>query len=166
MALATRAAAAGVIAGVLAGRSLDALLAGARERVAERDRPLLAQLCYGTLRLAPRLQALAAGLLDRPLRRKDRDVHALLLLGLYQLGDTRIPDHAAVAETVAAAGDLGKPWARGLMNAVLRRYQREGADLEAALPPAARAAHLQPRSQRPAPAARAAGRGAPASGAP
>jgi 16S rRNA (cytosine967-C5)-methyltransferase len=141
MALAPRAAAAGVVAGVLAGRSLDALLAGAQERVAERDRPLLAQLCYGTLRLAPRLEALAAGLLDRPLRRKDRDVHALLLLGLYQLSDTRIPDHAAVAETVAAAGGLGKPWARGLLNAVLRRYQRERADLEAALPPAARAAH-------------------------
>ena len=141
MALAARAAAAGVIAGVLAGRSLDTLLAGAQARVAERDRPLLAQLCYGTLRLAPRLDALAGQLLDRPLRRKDRDVHALLLLGLYQLSDTRIPDHAAVAETVAATGDLGKPWARGLLNAVLRRFQRERAELEAALAPAARAAH-------------------------
>lgn len=141
MALAARAAAAGVIAGVLAGRSLDALLAGAQARVAERDRPLLAQLCYGTLRLAPRLDALAGQLLDRPLRRKDRDVHALLLLGLYQLSDTRIPDHAAVAETVAATRDLGKPWARGLLNAVLRRFQRERAELEAALAPAARAAH-------------------------
>jgi 16S rRNA (cytosine967-C5)-methyltransferase len=140
MALPARAAAAGVIAGVLAGRSLDALLSDAQARVAERDRPLLAQLCYGTLRLAPRLQALAGQLLDRPLRRKDRDVYALLLLGLYQLSDTRIPDHAAVAETVAATRDLGKPWARGLLNAVLRRYQREQADLEAALAPAARAA--------------------------
>ncbi|MHA7816454.1 MAG: 16S rRNA (cytosine(967)-C(5))-methyltransferase RsmB [Pseudohaliea sp.] len=141
MTLAPRAAAAGVIAGVLAGRSLDSLLAGARERVAERDRPLVAQLCYGTLRLAPRLEALAGQLLDRPLRRKDRDVHALLLLGLYQLDDTRIPDHAAVAETVGATAELGKPWARGLLNAVLRRYRREQAALEAALAPAARAAH-------------------------
>ncbi|KGE04420.1 16S rRNA (cytosine(967)-C(5))-methyltransferase RsmB [Pseudohaliea rubra] len=141
MAANSRAVAAGVIAGVLAGRSLDALLASAQEQIAERERPLLAQLCYGTLRLAPRLEALAGKLLDRPLRRKDQDVHALLLLGLYQLDATRIPDHAAVAETVAATATLGKPWARGLLNAVLRRYRREQAALEATLPPAAAAAH-------------------------
>jgi 16S rRNA (cytosine967-C5)-methyltransferase len=141
MAADPRAAAAGVVAGVLGGRSLDTLLATARDTVPERDQPLLAQLCYGTLRLAPRLGALAGQLLDRPLRRKDRDVYALLLLGLYQLDDTRIPDHAAVAATVAAAATLGKGWARGLLNAVLRRYRREQASLEAALPPAAAAAH-------------------------
>ena len=33
-------------------------LPAATDRVRERDRPLVAQLCYGTLRLAPRLQAL------------------------------------------------------------------------------------------------------------
>ncbi|HKK22530.1 MAG TPA: transcription antitermination factor NusB, partial [Pseudohaliea sp.] len=141
MATDPRAAAAGVVAGVLGGRSLDALLPAARDTVDERERALLAQLCYGTLRLAPRLTALAERLLDRPLRRKDRDVYALLLLGLYQLGDTRIPDHAAVAETVGATGALGKGWARGLLNAVLRRYRREQASLDAALPPAAAAAH-------------------------
>jgi 16S rRNA (cytosine967-C5)-methyltransferase len=42
-----------------------------------------------------------------------------------------------VGETVAAAEALGKPWAKALVNAVLRRYQRERAALEAALPDAA-----------------------------
>lgn len=136
-----RATAATVLARVLEGSTLDAPLARAQENLADRDRPLLAQLCYGSLRLAPRLQALLTQLVDRPLRDRDRDIQALLLLGLYQLSDSRIPDHAAVSATVDATRELGKPWAKGLVNAVLRRYRRDAAKLEAALDPAAAAAH-------------------------
>lgn len=136
-----RATAAAVLARVLAGSTLDAPLAQALPDVPERDRPLLAQLCYGTLRLAPRLQALLAQLVDRPLRDRDRDIRALLMLGLYQLSDSRIPDHAAVAATVEATRELGKPWAKGLVNAVLRRYRRESGTLQQALDPASAAAH-------------------------
>ncbi len=136
-----RAAAATVLARVLAGSTLDTPLTQALPEVTERDRPLLAQLCYGSLRLAPRLQAFLAQLVDRPLRDRDRDIRALLLLGLYQLSDSRIPDHAAVAATVDATRELNKPWARGLVNAVLRRFRREGEALTNALDPAARAAH-------------------------
>ena len=79
----------------------------------------------GTLRWAPRLQALASLLLERPLRQRDLDIHTLLLSGLYQLLYLSIPAHAAVSLTVAAATTLGKEWAKGLLNGTLRRLQRE-----------------------------------------
>jgi len=136
-----RAAAARGLGAVLGGKSLEQALPPLLEAVASRDRPLLQQLCYGTLRLAPRLQGLLELLLDRPLRGRDLDVQGLLLCGLYQLEATRIPDHAAVAATVDAAGHLHKRWARGLANAVLRRFLRERAQLIARLDDATAAAH-------------------------
>ncbi len=141
MALDTRAAAARVVANVLAGKSLNQTLPSALEKVAPRDKGLLQQLCYGTLRQAPRLEALLSQLLDKPMREKDRDVHGLLLCGLYQLEDTRIPDHAAVSATVAATKALKKPWAKGLSNAVLRRFLRERETLLGTLEAAASCAH-------------------------
>lgn len=107
------------------GQSLTAALAACAPRAALADRPLVQELAYGTLRWYPRLQAISSLLLQRPLRTKDADIAALLAVGLYQLIDTRIPPHAAVAETVDAAQALGKGWARGLLNACLRRFQRE-----------------------------------------
>ncbi|GAB3283479.1 16S rRNA (cytosine(967)-C(5))-methyltransferase RsmB [Parahaliea aestuarii] len=136
-----RAAAARVLALVASGQSLNQALPGQLNAVAPRDAALLRELCYGSLRMWPRLEALADQLLDKPLRGKDSDVYALILVGLYQLGETRVPDHAAVASTVGATRSLGKGWARGLVNALLRRYLRERETLENALPPAARAAH-------------------------
>ncbi|MBN7797120.1 16S rRNA (cytosine(967)-C(5))-methyltransferase RsmB [Parahaliea mediterranea] len=140
MVLDCRAAAARVLAGVMNGQSLNQALPPQQGRVAGRDRALLQELCYGSLRHWPRLAGLAGQLLDKPLRDKDRDVFALILVGLYQLAVTRVPDHAAVAATVGATRALNKGWARGLVNALLRRYQRERDALEGALDPAARAA--------------------------
>jgi 16S rRNA (cytosine967-C5)-methyltransferase len=141
MALDVRAATAQVVGDVLGGRSLNQALPPRLAQVAERDRGLLQQLSYGTLRQQPRLQGLLTQLLNKPLRDKDSDVQSLLLCGLYQLEDTRIPDHAAVAATVGAVATLKKPWARGMANAVLRRFLRERESLIAALDPAAAAAH-------------------------
>lgn len=137
----TRAAAALAIAGVLEGGSLNQLLPTALETVAERDRALLQQLCYGTLRYYPRLQPQLQQLMSKPLKSRDRDIEALLLLGLYQLEETRVPDHAAVAATVAATRALHKVWAKGLCNAVLRSYLRQREQLASKLSPAAVAAH-------------------------
>jgi 16S rRNA (cytosine967-C5)-methyltransferase len=141
MALDTRTAAAQVIGEVLAGKSLNQVLTPRLLKVAERDRGLLQQLCYGSLRQAPRLQALLEQLLDKPLRDKDRDVQGLLICGLYQLESTRIPDHAAVAATVGAVRGLKKNWAKNMTNAVLRRFLRERDKLEQGLDEAARANH-------------------------
>lgn len=125
-----RAIAAQVLARVLGeGRSLAEALPPALERVAPRDRGLLRELCHGVCRWQPEVQFLLDGLLDRPLDPRESTARALLLTGLYQLHHSRIPDHAAVAETVAAARQLRKPWAAGLTNAVLRSFSRRRAEL-------------------------------------
>jgi 16S rRNA (cytosine967-C5)-methyltransferase len=141
MTMDTRVAAAKVISGVLRGQSLNLALPPLLDKVSPRDRGLLQQLCYGTLRDHPRLAGLLRQLLAKPLKDKDKDLQALLLVGLYQLNDTRIPDHAAVASTVEATRGLKKPWAKGLCNALLRRFLRERSDLERNLQPAEAAAH-------------------------
>jgi 16S rRNA (cytosine967-C5)-methyltransferase len=141
MTISTRAAAAHALASVLSGRSLNQSLALQLSKVDARERGLLQQLCYGTLRQLPKLNAILDQLMSKPLREKDSDVRALLLLGLYQLAATRVPDHAAVSATVEAVRELKKPWAKGLTNAVLRRYLRERDELEQSLDQAAKVAH-------------------------
>lgn len=122
----TRAVAAEVVdAVVTAGLSLDVAIAANEERVPVGERPLLRFLCYGALRHHWRLQSWIDALLDRPLRRRDRVVNALLAIGLFQIVDTRIPDHAAVSLTVEAVRQLRRPKLAGLVNACLRRFQRE-----------------------------------------
>ncbi|MEH6358038.1 MAG: 16S rRNA (cytosine(967)-C(5))-methyltransferase RsmB [Pseudomonadales bacterium] len=89
------------------------------------DEALLQELCFGVCRWYQRLNAQIDMLLDKPLKAKDIDVKILLLLGLYQLEFTRIPAHAAISETVEACKQLKKASASGLINAILRRSQRE-----------------------------------------
>jgi 16S rRNA (cytosine967-C5)-methyltransferase len=115
-----------MVQGVLAGQSLSGLIPQLQASIAEaRDRALAQELSYGTLRYYPRLQALLDHLMEKPLKAKDRDLSALLLIGCYQLLYMRVADHAAVNETAEVAKQLGKRWAVGLVNGVLRRLQRE-----------------------------------------
>ena len=102
--------------------------------LSERDAALVQELCYGTLRFQPRLEFWLQPLVTQPLKRRDLDVQALLLMGMYQLTEMRIPPHAAVRETVEACRQIHKPWAVKLVNAVLRRFQREQPGLLAELP--------------------------------
>ncbi|GLS24582.1 16S rRNA (cytosine(967)-C(5))-methyltransferase RsmB [Marinibactrum halimedae] len=105
--------------------TLAQTLPQALDKVAERDRALLQELCFGTLRWYPRLKQVYLQLIETPLKAKEADIEALIFLGLYQLIYTRIPDHAALSATVDATKALKKPWASKLINAVLRRFQRE-----------------------------------------
>jgi 16S rRNA (cytosine967-C5)-methyltransferase len=132
-AAAARALAARVIADVLDHqRYLDTALAeallGAGDTAA-----LVQEMCYGTLRRFHELAGIARLFLERPIKPKDQDIHALLLVGLYQLRYMRVAPHAAVNETVNATETLAKPWARGLINACLRAAQRETARIDNAL---------------------------------
>ncbi|HKK04591.1 MAG TPA: 16S rRNA (cytosine(967)-C(5))-methyltransferase RsmB [Gammaproteobacteria bacterium] len=122
-----RGAAVQALTAVLArGRSLTAALPPALAALGEgRDRAQAQALAYGVLRWYPRLDAILAQLLQRPLRNKDIDVRCALLIGLYEVLYQRTPDHAGVSEAVGLAGRLGKPWARGLVNGVLRSFLRE-----------------------------------------
>jgi 16S rRNA (cytosine967-C5)-methyltransferase len=89
------------------------------------DEALLQELCFGVCRWYQRLNSQLEALLDKPLKAKDIDVKILLLLGIYQLEHTRIPSHASISETVQACKQLRKASASGLINAILRRSQRE-----------------------------------------
>ena len=118
-------AAKAVNAVVAQGRSLDAVLGELDEQINPVDRPLLKMLCYGTLRHHFRLRADLRKLLERPLKARDSVIESLLAIGIFQLIDTRIPDHAAVSTTVEAARLLRRPKYAGLINAVLRNFLRQ-----------------------------------------
>ncbi|MGR9012474.1 MAG: 16S rRNA (cytosine(967)-C(5))-methyltransferase RsmB, partial [Gammaproteobacteria bacterium] len=124
----TRLVAARVLSRVLQdGQSLTAALDNAFSTIESgKDRAFIQALCYGVCRQFHRLDFILSQLLDKPL--KDADVKALALVGLYQLKFMRVKPHAAVSETVLAARK--KPWAKSLINAVLRTYLREQEGLE------------------------------------
>jgi len=114
-----------VVAMLGQGRSLGACLDEHGNRLGGgRDRAFALELCYGVARWLPRLQACLDLLVKKPIRDKEIQVRAVLLLGIYQLMYTRVAEHAAVAESVSLVRRLDKSWASGLVNAVLRNCQR------------------------------------------
>ncbi|MEZ3501746.1 16S rRNA (cytosine(967)-C(5))-methyltransferase RsmB [Pantoea sp. KPR_PJ] len=111
------------------GESLSAILPGAQKKLADKDGALLQELCFGVLRTLPQLEALIGKLMARPLTGKQRVLHYLIMVGLYQLLYTRVPAHAALAETVAGAEVLKRTNLKGVINGVLRQFQRQQAEL-------------------------------------
>lgn len=111
------------------------------EVLSDSPSPFLKELVYGVTRWYWRLHAYADRLLKKPLRKKDSDLMVLILVGLYQLWKLSIPAHAAINETVDGCGPLGKSWARGLVNAVLRSYIRTQGDTRSDLSDVARYSH-------------------------
>ena len=105
-----------------------------------KDKGLLQELCYGVLRYLPELEHQVRRFVNKPLTGKQRVFHFLMIVGIYQIKYTRIPDHAAVAETVAATAILKNRHLKGLVNAVLRSYQREP-ELDEQLPDAVKYNH-------------------------
>ena len=132
-----RAVTARILHRVLGGESLNKLLPHALDPAVPADRPLCQELIYGSLRQWPYLEALSQRFLRKPLRRKDHDVLALICMGLYELLHLNTPEHAVVSETVNACKALKKPWATGLVNGVLRSFQRRGGNLTPPLSAAA-----------------------------
>lgn len=118
----TRLIAAKVLTSVIRdGQSLTAALNNTLGVIeSDKDRAFIQALCYGVCRNFHRLDYILSQMLDKPL--KDLDVKALALIGLYQLKFMRVKSHAAVSETVLAARK--KPWAKALINALLRSYLR------------------------------------------
>ncbi|HVA55435.1 MAG TPA: 16S rRNA (cytosine(967)-C(5))-methyltransferase RsmB [Gammaproteobacteria bacterium] len=110
-----------------------------------RDSALIQELCYGSLRFQPRLEFWLDILLQQPLKQRDLDIHMLLLMGLYQLTEMRIPAHAVINETAEACRTLHKDWAVKLVNAVLRRFQREQAVFQSELSNNSEAFYAHPK---------------------
>jgi 16S rRNA (cytosine967-C5)-methyltransferase len=128
----------------LSGHSLREVADRAMPRLPDaRDRALLTALLNEGARWWPRFDAALDRLLEKPIRRSDPVIHALLVTGLVQLEVLEMPGYAAVAATVEAVRELRRPRLAGLANAVLRRWQRERETHLAALDatPATRHAH-------------------------
>jgi 16S rRNA (cytosine967-C5)-methyltransferase len=86
-----------------------------------RDAAFATELTYGTLRGIGTYDAVLAACVDRPLAEVDPVVLAALRLGAHQILNTRVPVHAAVAETVEVVRGPAGPAAGRFVNAVLRK---------------------------------------------
>lgn len=106
------------------GQSLSTVLPVMQQQVSDKDGALLQELSFGVLRTLPQLEWLISKLMERPMTGKQRTIHFLIMVGLYQLMYTRIPAHAALAETVEGAVVIKRPQLKGLINGVLRQFQR------------------------------------------
>ncbi len=90
------------------------------------DRRLAADLTYGVIRRLGTLDAVVAAYAERPLQEIEPVVRQILRLGAYQLLYLdRVPNHAAVDESVRLAHATGKQHASGFVNAVLRSIAGE-----------------------------------------
>ncbi|HZQ60444.1 MAG TPA: 16S rRNA (cytosine(967)-C(5))-methyltransferase RsmB [Casimicrobiaceae bacterium] len=111
---------------VLAGANVSAALAAAPPAHGDtqgRRRALVQELTYGTLRHWGTLDALVKTLASKPFA--DASLACLVAVALYQLEHTRAPAFAVVNHAVQAVIALGRPAAKGLVNALLRRFLRE-----------------------------------------
>jgi len=95
------------------------------------DRALVTEIVYGTLRWRGRLDYMLDQIVDRGLEDLEPLVATTLRVGAYQIVFCdRIPDSAAIDESVRCARALGFERATGLVNAVLRRLAREHATID------------------------------------
>ncbi|RAP35761.1 16S rRNA (cytosine(967)-C(5))-methyltransferase [Legionella quinlivanii] len=85
--------------------------------------PLTKAICFGVCRYYYRLELIARQLLNK--KPEAPEIWLLILMGLFQLQYLNKPEYATVQETVALLDRLKKSWAKGLINAVLRRFCRE-----------------------------------------
>lgn len=106
------------------GRSLSDELPKQQDKLIGKDKGLLQEICYGVLRYLPELEHDVRQLMQKPLTGKQRVFHFLLLVGVYQIKYMRIPDHAAINETVAATSILKNRHMKALINGVLRNFVR------------------------------------------
>jgi len=141
-----RADAANVIAAVLDGRSLKAVLGPAEHRAVDpRDRALLHAIVLGAIRGALHWRSVLRVLLSSPLPARARPVEAALIAAFAQIDEMGLPAHAVVDETVAAVRVLRLPGYAGLANAVLRRWLRERDAIAATVAADDEAVHRHPR---------------------
>lgn len=139
-------AARGLAEVALQGASLRRVAAHLQPKLADsRDRALLTALLSEGARWWLRFDAALDLMMERPLPRQEREVRALLVLGLVQLEVLGLPAYAAVAATVNAVQVLGRKRMTGLCNALLRRWQREREALLARLDGDAVTRHAIPR---------------------
>lgn len=109
------------------GRSLKAVLHESLPQLSDgRDRALAEAMLMAVVRNSRRYALGLDSMMPRPLGRRDTDLRALLYVGMAQLLDLQLPAHAALATTVDTAHAMRRTRQSGMVNAILRRLQREG----------------------------------------
>src|ERR1700677_4093955 len=102
------------------------LLAARTTDLASRDAGLASEIVFGVLRYQAQLDYLIEHYSGKPVPRLDQPVRAALRMGIYQLRYLdRIPPHAAVSESVDLIKRIHKASAAGLVNAILRKTDRQ-----------------------------------------
>ncbi len=86
---------------------------------------LAKSLVFGTLRFYHQLNDIVTERLKHSLEKEDLNIHCLMILGAYQILHSNIAEHASIFETVNIAETIGQPWAKPLVNAILRQIQRD-----------------------------------------
>jgi len=107
------------------GKSSRECLAKVQRRYQGKDNAWIQEMSLGVMRQLPLLQTWLRQLLDKPLKGNKKVLEHLILLGLYQIAFSRVSSHAAVSETVNAASYLGGMQLKGLVNAILRNFERQ-----------------------------------------
>ena len=95
----------------------------------DRDRSLVTELLYGTIRMQGKHDWVLAQISDRPWTEVDPGIIDICRLGVHQIHEMRIPDHAAVAATVEVArkriGESKASFVNALLRSVTRRSIEE-----------------------------------------
>lgn len=111
-------------------KSLSQCLPELADELSPSAKGQLQDYCYGTLRRLPTYSYYLNQLTEQNLSKDLNQIRYLICVGMYQLDNDRVADHAALSETVEACVELGMPKMKGLVNAVLRNFQRQGEELK------------------------------------
>jgi 16S rRNA (cytosine967-C5)-methyltransferase len=95
----------------------------------ERDRNLVTELVYGTIRMQGKHDWILSQVSDRPWSEVDAGIVDVARMGVHQIHEMRIPDHAAVAATVEVArkriGESKASFVNALLRSVTRKSMQE-----------------------------------------
>jgi 16S rRNA (cytosine967-C5)-methyltransferase len=112
-------------------------------KLEDRDRSLVTELLYGTIRMQGKHDWVLSQISDRPWSEVDPGIIDICRLGVHQIHEMRVPDHAAVAATVEVARKRIGESKASFVNALLRSVTRKSIDdwfspLEAIIDPVER----------------------------
>ena len=93
------------------------------------DRAFTTELAYGTLRMQARHDYIASKFIDRTFAELDEKIVDLLRMGIHQITQMRVADHAAVSETVEVAKLVAGESKASYVNAILRKVVANSNDL-------------------------------------
>ncbi len=110
-------------------KSLPECLSDQQQHFISSDAAKIQAYCYNVLRRYEFYQFIANTLLTKKLKNKDQDIYHLIISGIMLLNEGNLPAHAAINETVNVTKKSKKSWSKNLVNALLRRYQREQQEL-------------------------------------